>query len=78
MRPFAVVLCAVAAAARAQNPEEPDRIRRAVVRIEASDAAVRRAKALVAANAAPDELSRVRIRQPLTSHEQIPLPSPWT
>jgi serine protease Do len=66
MRRALALLVAAAAAAYAQGVPPEERARRAVVRVEAVDLAVRRAQALLASNAGEDELRRVRIRQPFT------------
>ncbi|MGQ0612417.1 MAG: S1C family serine protease [Planctomycetaceae bacterium] len=69
MRPallFLLFLLAAAPIARGQDLTREERVRRAVVRIEAIDVEVLRAKEMLAGNAAPEDLERVRIRQPYT------------
>ncbi len=66
MRRGLLFLLAAATIARAQDPTREERVRRAVVRIEAIDVAVLRAREMLAGNAAPEDLERVRIRQPYT------------
>jgi len=66
MRAPILVLAAVAAVAHAQGAADAERVRRAVVRVEAVDAGVRRIRALLAQNAPEHELAGVKIRQPFT------------
>ncbi|MGH7163570.1 MAG: S1C family serine protease [Planctomycetota bacterium] len=65
MRPWlACALAATAALARAQDLDRDERVRRAVVRVEAVDRSLLKAREMIAVNAPVEELRKITIRQP--------------